>query len=182
MVDWPISRTNALRRFRSRLPAETARAPHERATTSYRRLHDPGETLVRSAGVVLAVASTGFAAYMIADTERQPQFAGLEHLAIYARPNMSAATRRTQTQLAADQQNKVDYTPVGSISEPRQEQPVPGFVLLGVNSGTALVRAPTAIIRVAQGDIVQGLGRVVSIERRGDKWVVVTPSGLIVSN
>lgn len=181
MSNWPISRPDALRRMQSgSKQSGRERAPRGRARPD-RPAREPGEMIVRSFGVVLAVASTTFAAYMISDTERQPQFAGLEHLSIFSKPAVSAA-RRTQTQIAADQHNKVDYTPVGSISEQRQDKAVPGFVLLGVRSGTALIQTQNMIARVSPGDVVEGLGRITAIERRGDKWVVVTPSGLIVSN
>lgn len=182
MVDEPMSRFDALRRVRShsRRTAEAA-ALAARRTRVTARAQDQGEMVVRSLGVVLAIASTAFAAYMISDAERRPQFAGLEHLSIFSRPTIVAA-HRAQTQIASDQQSKVDYTPVGSISESTRDQSVPGFVLLGVRSGAAVIQTPNTIIRVSQGDLVDGLGRITAIERRGDKWVVITPSGLIVSN
>lgn len=184
MGNWPISRSDVWRRIQTRSSADKPRAARVRSTFTHRRVGEPGEMVLRSVGVALAVASTAFAAYMIADVERQPQFAGLEHLAIYARPNTSAGVRRSQTQIAAvaDQQSKVDYTPVGSISEQHQDQPVPGFVLLGVRSGTAVIRSKTSVVRVARGDVVEGLGRIVSIERRGGKWVVLTTSGLVIGD
>ncbi|MBY6242158.1 hypothetical protein [Methylosinus sp. Sm6] len=172
------SRTDAARRA----PSGPAPAPGlfaERRATPRPRAHNVGENIVRSLGVGLAVASTGFAGYMISDTERRPQFAGIEHLAIYSRPATLAA-QRAQMQVAQSQP-KVDYSPVGSIGETR-EPTIPGFRLLEVRAGAALLETPSAIVRVSPGDVVAGLGRITAFERRGDKWVLVTPSGIVAGN
>lgn len=142
---------------------------------------ESGELAVRSLGVALAIASTAFAAYMISDTERRPQFAGLEHLTIFSKPSHPGA-HRAPAQAAGDPRKQIDYTTVGSISERRQSRAVSGFTLLGVRFESAVIQTPTTILRVSQGDLVEGLGRVTAIERRGEKWVVVTPGGLIVGN
>jgi hypothetical protein len=151
----------------------------ERRLSPRPRTRDFGETAVRSIGVGLAVASTAFAAYMISDTERQPQFAGLEHLSIYSRP-ATLASRRAQTQLA-EQSPKVDYTPTASIRE-AQPPRAAGFQLIEVRDGTALIQTPNARVRVIRGDVIAGLGRVTALERRGEQWVVVTTGGLVSGN
>jgi hypothetical protein len=142
---------------------------------------DRGETVVRTLSIGLAVASTAFAGYMIAHVERQPQFAGLEHLSIFSRPTTAAALR-AQERAASGQKNAVDFTPVGSIGESERDLTSAGFVLLGVRGETAVIQTPSTIIRVSAGDVVDGLGRIVAIERRGGKWAVITPSGVIVGN
>ncbi|BGE87258.1 MULTISPECIES: hypothetical protein [Methylosinus] len=149
---------------------------------------------MRSVGIGLAVASTAFAGYMISDNERSPQFAGIEHLSIYSRPATLAA-QRAQMQIAQTQpqtqsesrpqlqaQAKVDYAPVGSIGESPQTPTITGFHLLEVRGGAALLETPNAIVRVSPGDVVAGLGRITAFERRGDKWVLVTPSGIVAGN
>lgn len=162
-----------------RPPQEAAPGLFAERRTARPRALDVGETVVRTVGIGLAVASTAFAGYMISDVERQPQFAGLEHLAIYSRPAAIAA-RRTQT---ADARSKVDFTPVGSIAESQpHEAVIPGFRLIEMRGGAALLETPNAIVRVSPGDIVVGLGRITAFERRGDKWVAVTPSGIVVGN
>lgn len=180
MVDARLSRSDIARRlpagakqrFATALFADRRRPPRPPA-------REFGETAVRAVGVALAIGSTAFAAFMISDAERKPQFAGIEHLAIYSRPTVIAA-QRAQTQVA-DQRSKVDYTPVGSIAE-QQEPTIPGFLLLEVRSGAALVQTPNSIVRVSPGDVLAGLGRITSFERRGEKWVVVTQSGIVVGN
>lgn len=175
---WHISLFEALRDMRRSLRPSKKTRPSSRRNAPAR---EPGELAVQSFGVALAVASTGFAAYMISDTERRPQFAGLEHLSIFSKPSHSTA-RLEPTQVAGGQQKQIDYTPVGSISEPARGASAPGFVLLGVRGGSAVIQTPTTILRVSQGDLVEGLGRIASIEKRGEKWVIVTSTGLVFGN
>jgi len=182
MVDAPTSRSDATRRTPPIKKPKIAPPPlvAERRLPPSPPARGIGEIAVRAAGVGLAVVSTAFAAYMISDAERQPQFAGLEHLSIYSRPTVVAA-KRIQTQLA-DQRGKVDFTPVGSIGESQSEASVPGFSLLSVRSGVALLQTPNAIVKVSPGDLVEGLGRVSALERRGDKWALVTSGGVVIGD
>ncbi|WP_018264587.1 hypothetical protein [Methylosinus sp. LW4] len=180
MVDAPTFRSDGPRRAPT-LGKPKIAPPHlfaERRTPPMRPTRDIGELALRTVGVALAVVSTGFAGYMISDAERRPQFAGLEHLAIYSRPTVIAA-KRIQTQIA-DQRGKVDFTPVGSIGEAQSEVGVPGFALLSVRSGVALLQTPNAIIKVSPGDLVEGLGRVTALERRGEKWALVSSAGVVI--
>ncbi len=48
-----------------------------------------------------------------------------------------------------------------------------------VVDGMAILAGPGGIIGVLSGDVVPGLGRVQSISRRGERWVVATSKGLI---
>ncbi|WP_159725952.1 hypothetical protein [Methylosinus sp. Ce-a6] len=182
MVDAPTSRSDATRRTPPIEKPKAAPPPlvAQRRTSPSGPKLAIGEAAVRTVGVGLAVVSTAFAAYMISDAERQPQFAGLEHLAIYSRPTAIAA-KRMQTQIA-DQRGKVDFTPVGSIGESQSEAGVPGFSLLSVRAGVALLQTPKAIVKVSPGDLVEGLGRVTALERRGEKWALVTTGGVIIGN
>lgn len=186
MVDAPTFRPDATRRTPPNAKPKIAPPPPppplvaDRRTPPTRPAREIGEMAVRTAGVGLAVVSTAFAAYMISNAERQPQFAGLEHLAIYSRPTVIAA-RRIQTQVA-DQRGKIDFTPVGSIGEAQSEAGVPGFSLLSVRSGVALLQTPNAIIKVSAGDLVEGLGRVTALERRGENWALVATGGVVIGN
>lgn len=180
MVDAPTTRPDARRTSAIKNAKVTPPRVAVRSASRSRQTFAIGEAAVRAAGVGLAVVSAAFAAYMISDTERQPQFSGLEHLAIYSRPTTIAA-KRIQTQIA-DQRGKVDFTPVGSIGEPQSQAGVPGFSLLSVRSGVALLRTPSAIIKVSPGDLIEGLGRVTALERRGEHWALVTTGGVVIGN
>lgn len=179
----PLSNSTRTVRSRPKLFGKRRSDVTATPTASRWRAHDRGELVVQSMGLMLAVVSTSFATYMISNSERDPNFSGLEHLAIFSRPALGTRHRElTERQIATVERRDVDYTPVGAISSSARNMTAPGFVLLGVNSGLAVVQAPNAIVRVSLGDMLDGLGRVTSIERRGNKWVVVTQSGLIISN
>lgn len=147
---------------------------------SYPREHVRGETIVRSLGLLLAIGSLTFASCMISNNERRPEFAGLEHLSIFSKPATSATGRMRAERQTAAEQPALDYAPVSSFSR-SSDRPASGFVLLGATSGSAVIQGPNSIAWVSQGAIVDGLGRVTAIERRGEKWVVVTTGGLVLS-
>lgn len=68
----------------------------------------------------------------------------------------------------------------GSLNPPAKAATVEGWVLHEVHNGTALVESRNGrLVEVAQGEMVPGVGRVEAIERRGKRWVVVTPKGVI---
>jgi hypothetical protein len=70
----------------------------------------------------------------------------------------------------------------GSLTQqaPAKDATVDGWVLHEVHNGTALIESRNGrLVDVAQGEMVPGVGRVEAIERRGKRWVVVTPKGVI---
>ena len=56
---------------------------------------------------------------------------------------------------------------------------IPGWIVHEVANGTAVVQGPNGTFRVARGDVLPGAGRVDSIVRWGNRWVVATNRGLI---
>jgi hypothetical protein len=56
---------------------------------------------------------------------------------------------------------------------------IAGWALLEVVNGTAVVQGPNGVWRVTRGDTVPGVGRVDSIVRWGNRWIVATSKGLI---
>jgi hypothetical protein len=56
---------------------------------------------------------------------------------------------------------------------------IKGWTLHDVADGTALLEGPRGIWRVKRGDPLPGVGRIESIVRWGNRWIVVTSSGLI---
>ncbi len=68
----------------------------------------------------------------------------------------------------------------GSIARP--QAPLRGYWLVAVQDGSAIVDGRDGPRQVAPGDSLPGAGRVQRIERRGQEWVVVTTSGLIVAD
>ncbi|MBR0873947.1 hypothetical protein JQ633_26550 [Bradyrhizobium tropiciagri] len=58
---------------------------------------------------------------------------------------------------------------------------VPGWSVLEVRDGTAVLEGPDGVKMVARGDVVPGLGRVDSIVRWGNRWIVATANGLVAT-
>lgn len=56
---------------------------------------------------------------------------------------------------------------------------IAGWTLRQVTNGTAVLEGPNGIWRAARGDTVPGVGRVDSIVRWGNRWIVATSRGLI---
>jgi hypothetical protein len=56
---------------------------------------------------------------------------------------------------------------------------IEGWTVRDVASGTAVLEGPNGVFRVAAGNTVPALGRVESIVRWGNRWIVATSSGLI---
>jgi hypothetical protein len=54
-----------------------------------------------------------------------------------------------------------------------------GWMLRDVTNGTAVLEGPNGIWRVTEGQNVPGVGRVDSIVRWGNRWIVSTSKGLI---
>jgi hypothetical protein len=82
--------------------------------------------------------------------------------------------------------SKMSSPPVHS-QENRIPMPVPetkwttieGWMLREVNNGAAVLEGPNGILTARRGDTVPGVGRVESIVRWGERWVVATSRGLI---
>ncbi len=58
---------------------------------------------------------------------------------------------------------------------------IPGWTLREIVNGTAVVDGPGGSFRVAQGDMVPGVGRVLAIFRWGNRSMVATSQGLIAA-
>ena len=56
-----------------------------------------------------------------------------------------------------------------------------GWTVREVYGSTAILDGPERSFKAARGDIVPGVGRLPSIVRWGDRWIVATESGLISS-
>lgn len=68
--------------------------------------------------------------------------------------------------------------PLPPVSERGRVQ-TGGWVLRSVSDGVALVEGAIGVYEVEPGDILPGVGKVRSIERRAGQWVVVTSAGYI---
>ena len=53
--------------------------------------------------------------------------------------------------------------------------------MVEVRDGTAVLEGPDGIKMAARGDMVPGIGRIDSIVRWGNRWIVATAHGLIAT-
>ena len=58
---------------------------------------------------------------------------------------------------------------------------IPGWTVVDVRDGTAVLEGPDGIRMAARGDSVAEVGRVESIVRWGSRWVIATAGGLIAT-
>jgi hypothetical protein len=58
---------------------------------------------------------------------------------------------------------------------------IPGWTVVDVRDGTAVLEGPDGIRMAARGDTIPGVGRVESIVRWGSRWVIATAGGLIAT-
>jgi hypothetical protein len=58
---------------------------------------------------------------------------------------------------------------------------IPGWTVVDVRDGTAVLEGPNGITMAARGDTIPGVGRVESIVRWGSRWVIATANGLIAT-
>lgn len=84
---------------------------------------------------------------------------------------------------------QADETVTGSIAPRVPLTPAPdtrpitieGWTVLDVRGGTAILAGPDGVRMAMRGDTVPGIGRIDSIVRWGDRWIVATNSGLIAT-
>ncbi|QGM97995.1 hypothetical protein [Methylocystis parvus] len=140
---------------------------------------DFSEVVLRGAGALLAAASSVFAFRELSDSNQSPRIAGMEHLAIYAKP----ATRASAPPRREDGPG-IDYAPVGSTRKRTSSRAtLETYEIVDASPESAVIRLPEGrIIRIAPGSRIAGLGEVLSIRQDSRKWTVVTQSGAISEN
>jgi hypothetical protein len=70
--------------------------------------------------------------------------------------------------------------PMAPVAETRPTT-IEGWTVLEVRGGTAVLEGPDGVRTAIRGDTVAGIGRIDSIVRWGNRWIVATASGLIAS-
>jgi hypothetical protein len=153
-------------------------------------------------GVTIAGASASFAAYMIVTAPGPGP--GSKDFGVFAhfdrrniQPTATAAVLPQSTPpldvaLAPPPAGGIDPEPTGSIKPdgapddrmstvPRTAATTPlrDFVVRDVFGNKALIEHRQKLSLVRPGSILDGAGKVLAIERRGDSWVVTTAAGVI---
>ena len=155
-----------------------------------------------AAGVAAAVGSASFAGFMIARDNSHPLFGGIEHLMIFAQPIGAAGSHRRL--LLEEASARPDDDATGSIASPSpqraaaeratparsagaddNDQPEPpgrpakGYVLRFTRKGAIVVEGPKGSFAAVPGVVLPDRGRILSIENRNGRWVVLTENGVV---
>ncbi|WP_375413241.1 hypothetical protein [uncultured Bradyrhizobium sp.] len=70
--------------------------------------------------------------------------------------------------------------PMTPVAETRPTT-IEGWTVLEVRGGTAVLEGPDGVRTVVRGDSVPGIGRIDSIVRWGNRWIVAAANGLIAT-
>jgi hypothetical protein len=94
------------------------------------------------------------------------------------------------TRLSVDSASVAAVSEANAIMAPREPMvpaaetrptTIEGWTVLDVRGGTVVLEGPDGVRMAARGDIVPGIGRIDSIVRWGNRWIVATASGLIAT-
>jgi hypothetical protein len=83
---------------------------------------------------------------------------------------------------ASTQANTLPITrePMVPVAETKPTT-IEGWTVLDVRGGTVVLEGPDGVRTAARGDTVPGIGRIDSIVRWGNRWIVATANGLIAT-
>ena len=192
----------------ARLQAAAARpkaAAARQTTSAAAPARSLGDWLWHGLGVGAATASAGFATYALvfstgevvpsgnfnvfARSDRPYQAVGAQH----AGPKTATPGGGDAPTETADR-GGVDFAPTGSVAGSAPPEgagaaarlrggpdgpSLPGFTLRDVFDGKARVESRASLSVVKPGSMLDGAGEVLSIEKRGERWVVLTRNGVI---
>ncbi len=122
--------------------------------------------------------------------ELKPRSEGPRRSAVASEPSVTGSIPKTNARLPAlaAATTPVNTPPVAlAMKQPLAPAPetrpttIPGWSVVEVRDGTAVLEGPEGVRMAARGDIIPGLGRVDSIVRWGNRWIVATASGLIAT-
>ena len=107
-------------------------------------------------------------------------------------PSITASINASKAARADDSSKSVAAL-LGSPATPAEPRPplspapetrpttIEGWTVLDVRGGTAVLQGPDGVRTVTPGDTVPGIGRIDSIVRWGNRWIVATANGLIAT-
>jgi hypothetical protein len=95
----------------------------------------------------------------------------------------AGASLSARPQAAPAIQANITLTERGPMVPAPETRPttIEGWTVLDVRGGTAVLEGPDGIRMATRGDTVPGIGRIDSIVRWGNRWIVATDSGLIAT-
>jgi hypothetical protein len=138
---------------------------------------------LKAAGLACAAGSVWFAVHMFNHQEGGPRVNSMEDFAIFAQPSRTRAVEAAVRAAArSDEAGKVgraisiDMTPVGAVPARAPEKPAPerrDVRIVELNDSDALLETQNGFRRVRVGDESPDVGRIISIRKLADYWIVV---------
>jgi hypothetical protein len=139
---------------------------------------------LKSLGLACAAGSVWFAVHMFTHQEGGPRIYAMQDFAIFAQPNrVRAVEAAVRAASRADELRKsgraiaIDMTPVGAVppraapAQPGRDRPAPRIADIGDDS--ALLETERGFRRVRVGEDSAEVGRILSIRKLADYWIVV---------
>jgi hypothetical protein len=134
-------------------------------------------------GLACACGSAWFAVHMFNHQEGGPRINAMEDFAIFAQPNRIHAVEAAVRAAAADKDPRrtgraieIDMTPIG-VTPAREKRtaaaPRRDVKIVELNAEDALLETPSGYRRVKLGDEIPEVGKILSIRRMSDYWIVV---------
>ena len=95
----------------------------------------------------------------------------------------AGASLSVKTQASPAIQANMTLTERGSMVPAAETRPttIEGWTVVDVRGGMAVLEGPDGVRMATRGDTVPGIGRIDSIVRWGNRWIVATASGLIAT-
>ena len=138
---------------------------------------------LKAVGLACAAGSLWFAVFMFNHQDGGPRIYAIQDFAIFAQPNRVKAVEAAVRAAAAEGRTRgpkraisIDMTPVGAVStrpEARGQPERRNVRIVELNDDNALLESENGFRRVRIGDEAPEIGRIISIRRMGDYWVVV---------
>ncbi len=138
---------------------------------------------LKSLGVACAIGSVSFAGYLFTHQEGGPRVNSMQDFAIFAQPSRLQAVEAAVRAAAADSDARrtgraisIDMTPIGAVSPSQVRKPgAPrhDVRIVELNAEDALLETADGYRRVRVGDEIPEIGKVISIRRMGEYWILV---------
>jgi hypothetical protein len=150
-----------------------------------------GDLALKILGVACAAGSVWFAAHMFTHQEGGPRINAIEDFAIFAQPNrihaVEAAVRAAADAGASRKTGRaisIDMTPIGvAASNPasdgasarpdRKPAATQDIKITALSDRDALLETPDGYRRVAIGDEIPEIGKIIAIRRMDEYWILI---------
>ncbi len=138
---------------------------------------------LKGAGLACAAGSIWFAAHMVAHQGGAPGVYAMEDFGLFAQPNRVRAVEAAMRGLSAQNDPRrtgrvleIDMTPIGAThirSATKTEEGRRDIRIVELSEDNALLETLDGYRRVKIGDDLPEIGKIISIRRMGDYWIVV---------